>query len=406
MQPELDFMRLEQVIKCFCERWGARPQYSSFALYEAQKSILEIHVKRCLAQARFVAELKTSKGQATFAALLHGMPRLDGLRLQTVDFIESELATEYFNGSFSNRQPHVSSMYSHQHLTHCDVVPLILPHLNHFTNLALDTDGTIFDRASSTNIIAHCLSDPPGGVVNSAFRLQRISITLTREEAMLKGDTHRPCDLGGAAAFATMLSLAVNLEELSLRCPVGQMEDYVRLLDARAYQGLGNASWLTRVLQDQHWPKLRSIEIAKFYCDPNALLSFFDAHQPSLLDVQFRKCRVASEYDLFEVVENMRERLNLVDCSIGMTPDIRSAASFGLKWAFQYFAIPDPTYFNAKDPFKLRADPEMNNDDSETETMAAKVLAHYVLFAKPDWDAYAKVVGLQQDRSWMRGSVP
>ena len=406
MQPELDFMRLEQVIKCFCERWGTRPQYSSFTLFKAQKFILEIHVKRCLAQTRLVAELKTSKGQATFAALLHGMPRLDGLGLQNVDFIDSELAAEYFNGSFSNKRPHVSSMYSHQHLIYCDVVPLILPHLHHFTNLALDADGSIFDRASSTNIMSQSLSNPDGGLMNSAFRIKKINITLTRQEAMLKGDTHRPYDLGGAAAFATMLSLAVNLEELSLRCPVGSMEDYVRLLDARAYQGLGNASWLNRVLQDQHWPKLRSIEIVKFYCDSNALLSFFDAHQPSLLDVKFRKCRVASEYNLFEVVESMRKRLNLVDCSIGMIPDIRSAASFGLRWAFQYLAIPDPTYFNPKDPFKLRADPEMNNDDSERETMAAKVLAHYVLFAKPDWDAYAKVVGLQQDRSWMRGSIP
>ena len=395
VQPELDFMRLEQVIKGFCDRWGSPPHYSSFTLYGARKAVLETHVKRCIAQARLVTELKTIEGQATFAALLQGLPQVKALGVQSIDFVGSELADEYFNGSF---KPDVSSLSSHKRLTHCDVVPAILPHLHHFTDLALDTDGSIFDRTSSTNIIPRCLGSPADGLMNSAFRLKRISITLTREDAMLRCDTHRPFDLRGAIAFGTLLSFAINLEDLSLRCPVGAMEDFARSPRVRAYQGLGNASWLRYVLHDQHWPKLRSVEIAKFHCDPDTLLSCFDAHKPTLLDVQFRKCKVAYESELLVVITHMRERLELMSCSIGIVPNIRLTASPGLFFIFQSFAIPNLHYFNPRDPFKWRDDPGMDNDDSERETMAAKVLTHYILFIKPDWDAYIRAADLQQER--------
>jgi len=186
MQPELDFSRLEVVIKWFCDRWTDDLNFASNDLYEARRCILEVHIKRCLAQARLVRKLKTVEGQATFAALLQGLPRLTALGMETANFIDQEIGAEYFDGFLTEKKPDLSRLSNHQHLKHCDVVPLLLPHLRHVTELALNTDGSIFDRVTSTRIISQCLNDPTGGLTNSAYRLKRISVALTREDACLK----------------------------------------------------------------------------------------------------------------------------------------------------------------------------------------------------------------------------
>jgi len=401
MQPELDFSRLEEVIKYWCDIWRRSDhQFSTENEYhEARRSILEIHIKRCLAQTRLLAELKTVTGQDILASLLQGLPRVKGIGIQCADFIDQEIARDYFNGteSLTLQKPDLGSMPSHRHLAHCDIIPLLLPNLHHFTELTLDTDGSIFDRVTSTHIISRCLSNPLGGLLNSAFRLRKISISLTRQDVMLRYDTDTPSDLQGAAEFGSLLSLAVNLEDLSLRCPVGPMEGYVRQLEGRAYQGLGNASWLARVLQDQHWPKLKSVEIAKFDCDRDSIVTFLRRHRLTIVNADFRKCEIEFEPALFDVVKCLRNELNLESCSIGLEPGNGSEFSDELAKVFHSFKMPDGDRFDPDDPYEWNLELDNNQEDSEAETIAAQVLAHYILFDKPDWVAYAKMAGLQQE---------
>ena len=171
----------------------------------------------------------------------------------------------------------------------------------------------------------------------------------------------------------------------------------MRESDERAYQGLGNESWLRRMFQDQYWPKLRSLEVAKFKIDTECILSLFRAHGSSLLNADFRKCELASESALFAVVKCMRDDLNRQTCSIGVVPDIRSDPSQELATLFRSYKTPDDDDFDPEDPFGTEADSWDYDEDSEEETMAAKVLAHYVLFEKPNRAAYAEVAKQSQE---------
>lgn len=142
-----------------------------------------------------------------------------------------------------------------------------------------------------------------------------LDLRVSNDDMVMKGQQYGEGPLALAADFHSFLARMPNLESLSIRR--GTL-GYTDTWGDNDFSELGEAAWLSQVLQNQYWPRLKKLELSSFILPSSDLINILQKHKTTIKEVEFDDCALDTHDEVLRMIRFLREELVLSGCFLGL----------------------------------------------------------------------------------------